>query len=627
MTLRDFLHDVTYIALDSSSTSIETGSLFDDVRNMQIIDVSGSVLATDWYLNARHFETVAKGRKVSDIIDAQGEWSALAGSNIDGKNHFVYFGDPSGFSPLFYSIVPGRAVVVSDSFSGVVHGVRKLGGTLTLNLPNYVTILSGKTATFQNLISHDTMATEVRILGHDEALYVGPQRATVISRNDLSGTAKINDYLTALNKGIETASASIRTLYAGSQDCTPIITLTGGVDSRAVLALISVTGLASKFTVWSMDPRHAKRLQQKKVLTADVEIARELKLKYGLQWMSPRRRSKMSLSFEEGLAHYQSYNSNYSFGFAPANHVTVDEQPILTLRGGGGEVLRGTGGARIASARYTEYCKEHGNTSQADWAAKHYLRDSLLTDTTRDLAQKNLSQSLSNYVNGSMRQCLDAYYQRTRNRGHFGHLRQSDAVNDKLLQVLTNPFLIRAAELAEYQSKIEGKVIADLFDLIDPSLRTIPFETETANQQFLRGKSSDFNYKDRDRWQREFDQVSKSAQRINFLPFLGPGERNEKWEFQANASSIAFIEGALDNILGSLTGKDRDIVEPLHRLLLQHVHEGSVPVGSLVSKLASALEVYRPMPLSISGTHLYCDPARSDRVPPASLLSSAARIF
>jgi hypothetical protein len=563
---------------------------------------------------------------VSEIIDAQGEWSALASESANGTNNFLYFADPSGFAPVFYSLLPGRALVISDSFSGAVQGVRKLGGSLTLNLPNYVTLVSGKSATFQNLVSNETMANEIQVLGHNEALFIGPDFTNKIARDSLSNAAQISDYYTALSAGIEATSQSISTFYNHNEAHSPILTLTGGVDSRAVLALLSTTELASKFKVWSMDPRNAKRPQQKKVLTADVEIARELRLKYELDWMAPRRRSKLSLSFEEALAHYQSYNSNYSFTFAPANLMTVDERPILTLRGGGGEILRGTGGASIVARRYAKYRAEGGKAAQSEWAANHYLEQSVFNDATRQIAQRNLTNILERYTNSSMRQRIDAHYQSTRNRGHFGHLRHSESLNDRLMQVLTNPFLVRAASLSEYEYVTTGRVVADLFDSIDPSLRDIPFESAAANEQLLRKTVEGHTYRDRDAWQTEFEQISKQAQRTQFRQLHGPGDRKEDWNFDSTLRSIAFIDKGFQNI-SDLPPEGHDILGPFHHLLLESAQEKRIPLGSLVAKVASAIEILQPLPLTVSGRHLYCDPSRSDGIPSSSELTSAAKTF
>lgn len=586
--------------------------------------MSGSALTPTRYLNQRHFDSLSNEIKVSEIVDAQGEWSALASKSEDGKNHFLYFGDSSGFAPLFYSLVPGRAVVFSESFSGVVHGVKKLGGSLTLNLPNYLTLMGGKSATFQNLIANQTMANEIHILSYDTALYVGPEITMKIDRDELSGTAQIDDYQSALDIGIESTSESIKTFLASNEDHNPIITLTGGVDSRVALALLSTTGMAQKFSVWSMDPRNAKRAQQKRVLTADVELARELRLKSGIEWMAPRRRAKLSLSFDEALTHYQSYNSNYSFGFTPANHMTIDAQPILTLRGGAGEVLRGTGGARLISNRYAEYCKSYGAIPQAEWVAKHYSNQSLVTEATLPVIENNLTTILADYSNTSMRERIDGYYRDTRNRGHFGHLRQSDSVNDRLMQVLTNPYLVRAAQLADYDFKTEGRVVADLFDKIDPAFRGIPFETAAANSQLFQGNPDNFRYQERDGWEREFDRLSKQALPTQFQHLHHPGDRNEDWDFSPRLRSITFIENGFKDILDAATRETGNLLLPLHQLILQHVRANKIPLGSLVAKIASTLELFRPIPLSKAGTHLYCDPSRSDLIAPSSVLTAAS---
>lgn len=622
--MRNFIHDTTYIAIDSLATSIESGNTPKDVCDMSVLQLSGSALSSEKLYSARFQEPLLDHLTVADIADAQGEWAVLAGTSIENRNHFLYFGDSSGFAPLFYSIIPERAIVISDSFSGVVQGLRRLNGHVTLNIDNYITVVSGKTPTFQTLVSTDTMANEIHLLDRSEALYVGPEAAVLIDRNSLSDAAKITDYNVALNLGVEAASDSIASIRNSSNSHIPIITLTGGVDSRLVFAFLTATGMEQDFLVWSMDPRNARSPRQKKVLTADVEIARELLLKYGLRWMPPRHRSKIALSFEESLAHYQSYNSNYSYTFAPATHATLEDQPILTLRGGGGEILRGTGGARILSHRYAQYLYDGGRLAQADWVSRHYLQDSILTEETRRIAQESLTATMAEYPNTSMRERLDAHYRSTRNRAHFGHMRQSESTNDRLLQVLTNPFLQRASEIASYGSKIKSQVVADLFDLIDPSLRTVPFETDAANEQLLRESNPGFRFQDRHRWQDEFDTLTKGSPAINYRPLHAPGDRGEMTGLDPSESARTYIQDGLQKILESVSAQDRKILEPLHQLISENVSTNQLPVGSLVAKLASALELEQPLGLSVPGLHLYTDGSRSDRIQPNNVLAHIA---
>src|SRR5699024_12089678 len=120
----------------------------------------GVILDSQRHWRTSHSDKLPAPCHVSDIIDSYGEWSALAEAEIGGTHQYLYLADPSGFAPVFYSLIPGKALVISDTFSGAVQGVRRLGGPITLNLGHYLSLISGKSNTFRNLVSHDTMAHE-----------------------------------------------------------------------------------------------------------------------------------------------------------------------------------------------------------------------------------------------------------------------------------------------------------------------------------------------------------------------------------------------------------------------------------------------------------------------------------
>ena len=260
------------------------------------------------------------------------------------------------------------------------------------------------------------MAEEIHILKPDEALFVDYDSVKVFSGSSLSPLviSRIISKPWALQWGL---SQTIRNFVSTLGDVLPILTLTGGVDSRLVLALLAQTSALRHFRVWTMDPEEAET-QVNRVHTADIEIANQIRKSYRLQWMSPRRKNKFSVSVEEALARHQSFNSNFSFKFLPSKHLTLGESRSLTLRGGGGELLRGTTGARLTEDRYEKYRRGGGLLAAESWTAKDYLGRSPLSDELRPVSEEFLQQQLSS-SDTSLRNKLDIFYSNTRNRAHF----------------------------------------------------------------------------------------------------------------------------------------------------------------------------------------------------------------
>src|SRR5699024_9528167 len=125
------------------------------------------------------------------------------------------------------------------------------------------------------------------------------------------------------------------------------------------------------------------------------------------------------VSYEESLAYHQSYNSNFAYSARPSKAITYDARPVITLRGGGGEVLRGSVGARVASAGFDKRNSEDDNRTSTEWLVDHYLQDSFVAPRSEKIVRNHMGTVLSRHTKGSIRERVDAFYRSTRNRGHF----------------------------------------------------------------------------------------------------------------------------------------------------------------------------------------------------------------
>lgn len=604
---------------------IETAFPVYSLPEMQISSMSGVLSDPDRYWNLSHSSELPSSATVAEVVDSSGEWTAMAESSENGLRKFLFFGDQSGFAPLFYAFLPGQALIVSDTFSGAVHGVQRLGGKISLNTQNYLVNISGKDSTFHNLVSTETMANEINLLPYDQALFVDNDSVSFFARSALSSAHQITSYAEALDRGIETAAQTIERIVNANADASLAITLTGGADSRMVLAILLKTGLAKNFGLWTIDPRDRKSEYQKKVFTADVEIANQLRQHYGMAWSQPFIRDKVALSYEESLAFHQSFNSNFAYTFKPSNALASNVEPVVTLRGGGGEILRGSGGARIYSRRYEKFIAEGGTERASVWLAEEYLKGSFTTQETQTAAVDFLSRVLMSQPGNTLRECIDNYYRSTRNRGHFGHIRKSAATNDRLLQVLTNPYLIRAMELQGYGDRISGQLVMDLLDRTSPELRDFPFENAETDKQLRRSSAESYEYRARHAWKTAFDKRGKPSRSVGYRSLWEPGNRGElKTQKAIGEQDAEFVRSGLARLLDTLPKEERSLVEEQQKLTLQHYSQGSLGVGTLSAKVASALEIFSPMPLDGVGNHYYTDPQRSQRIKSSGFMQRRA---
>lgn len=623
--VKKILHETYYSAIETHGSSLTYSDTQTNLLDMELVSLSGVVIDEQKHWSLRHSDALPAPCRVSEIADSSGEWTSLA-MNREGNGdqaRYLVFSDYAGYAPIFYSLLPGLALVFSDSFSGVVQGLSSLGSSASFNIGNYLTLLSGRAATFDTLVSNETMANEIFVLRPNEAIVVDAENAFLIERAQISRSQGIFDYEKALTSAVQYSSNMLSRFISENLDKTQLLTLTGGVDSRLVFALLSTTPYLKHFQIWTMDPRKAKSAYQQKVHTADVEISNQIRQAYNLDWMPSRDRKKFSVSFVELLARHQSFNSNFSFKFSPSTYLAAEANPILTLRGGGGELLRGTGGARLASGRYSDYRKNGGSLEQVRWAAEDYLQRSVLTEDFYGIAKDFLVQQLNSYTAPLLREKLDSFYRDTRNRAHFGHYRVSESLNDYLLQVLSSPHFQRLTELAGYDYISAHGLVRDIFDSTKPKLRKFPFENASAHDQLHVSSRKGFKYKRRDGWLEDFDLIASSNAASPFGLASSPEERGESPRKSLHKTGIQFLSNGFALIESLAPGQYQAALREQHEMIMVAVKRGNLALGIVVSKVASAIDIAAPLSLS-HARHFFTVLDGTPRIPTRDALHDAS---
>lgn len=623
--MKELLNEISYAAIDTRAMSLQYSTLNVDPQFIPVVSVGGIVMDAERHWSLTHSDTLPSPCTVGDIADSSGEWTALAEQRDGDHSRYLAFSDYAGFAPIFYAFIPGKAVVLSSSFSGAVQGLRTLGGRITLNLGNYLTLITGRARTFETLIASETMANEIHILRPGEALSVEHQSVTIVDREPLSSAATLNNYDEALTAAVEYTSRTISNVMSNNRGVVPLITLTGGVDSRLVFALLNTTEFLPDFRVWTMDPRDKRDPNQRRVFTADVEISNQIRKSYGLSWMSDWKREKVSASLIETLSRHQSYYSNYFFQFYTAKHIQLEKDPILTLRGGGGEILRGSSNARVSNNKFDEYVAAGGELEDGKWAADNFLERSFLTNELRPISQDYLAKQISNEALSSLREKLDSYYKNHRNRAHFGHHRVSEGKKDHILQVLSNPYLQRLVDLSSYDYVSSNGIILDLFNATEPDLRKFPFESEAAHNQLYLPTSAPFSYGDRDGWIADFDEIQRRSKSYEFEHFGEPGYRGESIANDAQKEGNAFIRHGF-RIIEQLVSADlRRALELQHERVLTRLDNKQIPLGKFMAIVASTTDIVVPMSLD-TARHFFTSygEGRDSSIPPKNVLHDAA---
>jgi len=624
--MKKLLNEISYAGIDTRAMSLQRTTLEASPQSVPVVSVEGILMDPQRHWSSMHSDSLPSPCTVGEIADSSGEWTAIAEDQNGDFSRYLVFSDYAGYAPIFYSLVPGKAVVLSGSFSGAVQGIRAFGSNTTLNLGNYLTLITGRARTFETLIASETMANEIHILRPGEAISIDHQTVKIIDRDLLSPAATRSNYDDVLTASVEYTSNTIANVLSKNMDAVPLITLTGGVDSRLVLALLSTTEYLSAFRVWSIDPRKRKDPNQRRVFTADVEISNQIRKCYGLSWMSDWKREKVSASLMETLARHQSYYSNYFFQYYTAKHIQLEKDPIFTLRGGGGEILRGSSNARVSNNRYDEYVAAGGELEDVNWAAGHLLERSFLTNELRPISEDYLAKQLSSENPSSLREKLDTYYKDHRNRAHFGHHRMSEGKKDRILQVLSNPYMQRLVDLADYDYASKNGIVLDLFNSTEPDLRKFPFESEAAHKELHLPPTTPFNYADRDSWIADFDAIERRSKAYTFREFCEPGHRGEDIRSDTRGQGIAFISHGF-RIIEQLVPSDlRRAVELQHERVLTRLNNKQIPLGKFMAIVASTTDIVAPMGLD-SARHFFTAHGVGSSIPPKNLLHDAAEPY
>lgn len=564
----------------------------------------------------RVFERLARevpeGLFLNDIVHVMGEWTALATRAAEGaeRRHLV-LSDPYGYSPVFYALMPGKGLVVSDTFRGAVHGLDRHGIARTLDVDNYVAALSGIGPQYENSTSSRTMAREVSILPVTKALLVEGDLVALIDRpQDVTSAAQKLTFETLLEQGTSAALDAVRaaTEYTSSQG---ILNLSGGVDSRLILAHLISAGATSHFAVRSHDPRTWHNESTRHVIERDVEIANTLREAHDLQWAGSAPRQGLSVSFMEYLHYFQSHSSNYHYGFKPSSAISGFSQPTAVLRGGGGELLRSTSGGRTFA---TAYEKEIGDAegggleAQSEWVARRLTTSRSISAELRERAQGVLAESFRTADGESFEERMNDFYFAFRNRAHFGQGSRLRASNQLPIQILSNDHYRRAMRSLHFEQRAQGYGVGKLFEQLAPHLLDFPFESPEWTARLSRGTrgvSADRS------WTAGYDAAASAPAPTEFLPGWERGARGERWQFFSADVLSNYVQTA-SRLLEELAGRDvGDVVEAVHAQVLPAARRQPRLLGRITANLASAIDVYVPVPLGgeVVGTGAPADSA------------------
>lgn len=588
-----------HVVIGTGAGTVESSPGQEIPKNLKVTHFAGIALAPSGMVSCESLIRAAPVLDLADLVDAPGEWTAIATTG----DEYVVFADAYGYAPVFYALVPGRALVVSDSFQGTIAGLGALGVGRDLDVENYLATVALEG---QNILSDRTMARQVRILPMDHCLHVTSTATRLLPRSALGGAESDTSYESVLSKGLQWVRETM-SAFALMEDVPKILTLSGGVDSRLALAMLTSAGVAHLFQTRTVDPRTFTREVAKRGIQRDMAIADRLRRDHGMRLEDPFPRNVHVLNFEETLGHHQSHRSNYNYNYVPLHAQSTVEPSLLTVRGGGGEILRSTDGGLVRARQFAE--RADGDETEQDWLVrKQFILNHAVLPEFRPMISEYLKEAFAATEGGSLEERLNHQYLRTRNRSHFGHIRQGSVGNEISVHLVSNAHFLQASRLIPFEDKAAGALVRDLFELA-PELLRYPFENEEWTHRLGTGPQVDIDFEG-EPWAAELDaSLANRPTRVQH-PDWRAGRRAGYTAFDSKLSATNYVKHGFDTLLDAVDTDLRDDLAAQHANLLGIMADDAARRGQVLAKVASALDVFLPPTIPGSSVRVETSPAK-----------------
>lgn len=421
-----------------------------------------------------------------EAILGTGEWSALYSAKVNDVKSHVIISDYFGFKSVFYSVVTtesGSWLIASNSFRAQLQKLEELGCPADINWPAASTTLNGRFNIFNMNSSIHTMANNVYSLRCDDVLVANDRGMGVIPRRRLIPASVANlSYVELLRRGIQRATRGVSS-FTAMEGPEPILMLSGGKDSRSVLALVKAAGSQGSVGVRTHDPAIRPEGAMRDLLDSDLRIASCLVEKYSMHWAEAQGKRISSVSFDEYVEFWQKYRSGWNYVLSPGSTVS---QPLngheVQFWGAGGELLRGYFSHQMAP-KVKSWSEISALRHEPRAALSKFYEAIVPPDyTPPSVYQRAKGQFVDSLMaghrtNATLDDVLNDYYRQFRNSAHFGNQNMAYALGTIQWYPLCQPEFLLATEKITVEERLNGKVQFDITEMLDPELNDWEYES------------------------------------------------------------------------------------------------------------------------------------------------------
>jgi hypothetical protein len=414
-----------------------------------------------------------------DLDDLKGQWAAVLTN--EKQSMFKIVADYFGFQSVFYRydiIDEGHSQLsVSTSYNSLIEYSKNNLLSCTFNEEQFYLAMGATNVHLRTAFSTQSFCREIKLLGVDETLSFDTlEDIFKVHKKEFISDSEERSYEELISVGVKKAKKDIASLANFYED--KRIFLSGGRDSRMVLALLSSLGIESDFTTAMGNPQNLSGLA-KRVVEKDLYVSTYLANEFGMKHSKFSEHLRLNLDFEKSLERILSHGAQFAWTIAPSNRITMPTHSYLALRGGGGELFRAHDTSREAIAelqtKYPDFNALDFDT-QVDALFNLYINIKTIPSNYVVRCKDLFVESFVFNKEFSLEQNIDWHFDYYRNRVHFGHYISSFSKNELAFHPLMQKEFLYAANHYNIDDRRSGKICYDIIEKLNPELNKITFD-------------------------------------------------------------------------------------------------------------------------------------------------------
>lgn len=447
-----------------------------DLSSFKSVSIGG-IVHSDSGISEHHWgEQPATSVTAAEAFRWTGEWLSIFKRGQLAE--YIITADFFGYCPVFYSFT-SHGLVVSSSLRGMTKELEHHASHGQVNWDAAHPHLVTNETMFNMRASVESLRRDVWTLRPDEYLYVDGTRASIHQKSFFKDPEdRSAEELFA--RGVERAVSQIQetiSQHSGRID----YSISGGKDSRAVLALLLIADASDKVETYTHDPELFPAGASRDVIDRDFPIALHLAERYGLKWRKPRHSDGVRTTLDDSLNRFQDWRGGQSFQFnGQLVRWHFRSGPRVELAGGGGELYRSHFGSQTLNG-YPAWAKLMLGGKEGVRHDLETLFDVMCSAETipaeiHTRAKRAFVNTMDTGYGQSALDAVDSFYPLQRNRHHFGQIRMARLEGKLTLYPLAQPEFFWAHNAMQSEERTQGRLLFDLMKLGDPYLNAIPFE-------------------------------------------------------------------------------------------------------------------------------------------------------